>query len=110
MQRWLATPRGRLSLLIVLDQFPRGLLAGTADAYASDPEALRIAEEGMKNGHDDVLTSPWEKFFFFLPLAHAEGPDHIERMKRAVAEAEAAARQAPAHLQPVFQFSQSGAG
>src|SRR5829696_10550059 len=40
---------------------------------------------------------------------HAEGPDHIERMKRAVAEAEAAARQAPAHLQPVFQFSLSQA-
>ena len=109
LQRWLATPRGRLSLLIVLDQFPRGLFSGTAQAYASDAEALRIAEEGMKNGHYDALTSPWEKFFFFLPLAHAEGPDHIERMKRAVAEAEAAARQAPAHLQPVFQFSLSQA-
>ena len=44
LQRWLATPRGRLSLLIVLDQFPRGLFSGTAQAYASDAEALRFAE------------------------------------------------------------------
>ena len=31
--------------------------------------------EGMTNGQYDVLTSPWEKFFFFLPLAHAESVD-----------------------------------
>src|SRR5919206_1449348 len=44
---WLAIPLGRLSLIIVLDQFSRGLFAGTPEAYASDPDALRIAEEGL---------------------------------------------------------------
>ena len=109
LQRWLATPQGRLSLLIVLDQFPRGLFSGTAQAYASDAEALRIAEEGMKNGHYDALTSPSERFLFTLPLAHAEGPDHIERMKRAVAEAEAAARRHPHTCSRVSVLSQPGA-
>src|SRR3954469_11187196 len=38
LDHWLATPRGRLALIIVLDQFPRGLFAGKAEAYASDPQ------------------------------------------------------------------------
>src|SRR5882724_11214088 len=32
LDHWLATPRGRLALIIVLDQFPRGLFAGKAEA------------------------------------------------------------------------------
>lgn len=106
---WLDTPRGRLSLIIVLDQFPRGLFAGTPEAYSSDPDTLRIAEEGLRNGHYDALTSPYEKFFHFLPLAHAEGPDHLERMQRIVAISERAVDEAPAHLKPVWQFSLSQA-
>ena len=56
LDAWLATPRGRLSLIVVLDQFPRGLHAGTPEAYSCDPAALRIAEEGLRNGHYDALT------------------------------------------------------
>src|SRR4028119_1016915 len=77
LEHWLDTPRGRLSLVIVLDQFPRGLFAGTPKAYSSDPDTLRIVEEGFRNGHYDALTSLWERFFYFLPLAHVEGPDHL---------------------------------
>jgi uncharacterized protein (DUF924 family) len=106
---WLETPRGRLSLIIVLDQFPRGLFAGTPDAYSSDPQTLRIAEEGFRNGHYDALASPWEKFFYFLPLAHTEGPGHLERMERIVAISEEVAAQAPPHLKPVWEFSLSQA-
>ena len=51
LDHWLETPHGRLSLIIVLDQFPRGLFAGTAEAYTSDQDALRIAEDGLRNGH-----------------------------------------------------------
>lgn len=102
---WLATPRGRLSLIVVLDQFPRGLFAGTPRAYAGDLTALRIAEEGLRNGHYDTLTRPWERTFFFMPLGHAEGPDHLERLVRVVALAEAAADDAPPHLQPVYRHS-----
>ena len=88
LDHWLSTPRGRLSLIIVLDQFPRGLFAGTPEAYAGDPASLRIAEEGLRNGHYDALTRPWEKTFFFMPLAHTEGPDHLERLNRVAALAE----------------------
>jgi len=109
LDHWLASPLGRLSLIIVLDQFPRGLFAGTPDAYSSDPVTLRIAEEGFGNGHYDALTSLYEKFFYFLPLAHAEGPDHLERMKRIVAISEQAIEEAPDDVKPVWQFSLSQA-
>jgi uncharacterized protein (DUF924 family) len=109
LDHWLATPLGRLSLIVVLDQFPRGLFAGTPDAYASDPDALRIAEEGLRNGHYDVLTRAWEKTFFFMPLAHTEGPDHLERLERVAAMAEAIAHEVPDRLRPLYGFSVSQA-
>lgn len=105
LDHWLETPHGRLSLIIVLDQFPRGLFAGTAEAYSSDQDALSIAEEGFGNGHYDALHSPYERFFHLLPLAHAEGPDHLERMRRIVAISEQALEEAPEHLKPIWQFS-----
>ena len=109
LDHWLETPRGRLSLILVLDQFPRGLFAGSPEAYASDQQTLTIAEEGFRNGHYEALTSLYEKFFHFLPLAHAEGPDHLERLKRIVAVSEQAIDEAPEHLKPVWQFSLSQA-
>ena len=105
LDHWRATPLGRVSLLVVLDQFPRGLFAGTPEAYACDPDALRIAEEGLRNGHYDAVSKPWEKTLFLLPLGHAEGPGHRERLERAAALAEAIAAEAPEHLRPLYQFS-----
>lgn len=78
---WRATPHGRLSLIVVLDQFPRGLFAGTPDAFRSDPVALAIAEEGMRNGHYEAVSGPFEKDFFMLPLVHTEGPGHQQRLE-----------------------------
>jgi uncharacterized protein (DUF924 family) len=102
---WAATPLGRLSLIVVLDQFPRGLFAGMPDAYASDPAALRIAEEGLRNGHHAALTGPWEKTFSVMPLVHAEGPGHRERLERVVALAERTACEAPGAVRPLYDFS-----
>ncbi|MBM6596656.1 DUF924 family protein [Microvirga pudoricolor] len=105
LDRWLEVPHGRLCLIILLDQFPRGLFGGTPDAFASDTDALRIAEEGFRNGHFEALADPWERFFFFLPLAHAEGPDHLDRMRRVVVISERVADQAPENLRPIWEFS-----
>jgi uncharacterized protein (DUF924 family) len=105
LDHWLAAPAGRLSLIVVLDQFPRGLFPGTPDAYAGDPQALRVAEEALRDGQFDALTRPWEKTFFLLPLAHAEGPDHRERLERVVALADRVAEDAPERLRPLYRFS-----
>jgi uncharacterized protein (DUF924 family) len=102
---WLRSPWRRLSLIIVLDQFPRGLNAGTPDAYSSDPVALKIAEEGLRNYHYEALTKPWEKTFFIMPLAHAEGPDHEKRLARVVKLTEDFVGTAPATVQKFYRHS-----
>lgn len=102
---WRATPRGCLSLILTLDQLPRGLHAGTAGAYRSDLAALRIAEEEIAIGHYDRLEHPWEKMFFLMPLVHAEGPHHVERLSRVVAMTAAILDEAPDHLSWFYRFS-----
>ncbi len=50
LDRWAETPRGRLALIIVLDQFSRSVYRGTPMAYAQDPTAQRLALEGIDAG------------------------------------------------------------
>lgn len=109
LNSWLVTPRGRLSLIVVLDQFPRGLYAGTPKAFAFDPQALAVAEEGLKNGQYNALSNSWEKAFFALPLIHTEGPDHLERTERAVELAEGRVTDGPPRLRAFREFGLSQA-
>jgi uncharacterized protein (DUF924 family) len=107
LNRWLATPLGSLCLIIVLDQFPRGLFAGTGKAFVFDPLALAVAEEGLRNGHYDALVHSWEKVFFALPLIHAEGPDHLDRADRSVALAQRRVAEGPPNLRSLREFGLS---
>lgn len=68
---WQATPRGRLALIILFDQFPRNIHRGTADAYAYDEKALDLSQTGIDAGMDQSL-EPLERMFFYMPLQHAE--------------------------------------
>ena len=73
-----ATPRGRLALVLLLDQFPRNLYRGSARAFATDGEALRIVLEGLEGAVDRELAVP-ERFMFYMPLMHAEDRAMQER-------------------------------
>lgn len=66
-----ATARGRLALVLVLDQFPRNLYRHTARAFSGDERARRLVLEGLEAGHDRELSVD-ERGFFYLPLEHAE--------------------------------------
>jgi len=68
---WASTARGRLALLIVLDQFPRNLFRGTRRAFESDARALALASEGVALGHDRAFAVDGRSFFY-MPLMHAE--------------------------------------
>jgi uncharacterized protein (DUF924 family) len=103
--RWAATPRGRLALVLVVDQFPRSVWRDSPRAFAQDPKALALVLEGLANGHYDALATPWEKTFFTMPLGHCEGPDHLARLDRCIALARAIHEEAPAHLKPLYEFS-----
>jgi uncharacterized protein (DUF924 family) len=79
LDHWSKSPRPRLALIIVLDQFSRSLYRDTARAFAQDQKALGLAVEGIEIGQFAALETPWEKTFFFLPLGHSEQLSHLER-------------------------------
>ena len=64
---WAQTPRGRLALIVVLDQFSRNVYRGSPLSYAQDEKALELAVEGIGAGMDRELT-PMERIFFWMPL------------------------------------------
>jgi uncharacterized protein (DUF924 family) len=68
---WADGPRRRLSLILLLDQFPRNMFRGTARAFATDAQALALTLSGMQSAADAAL-GVVERIFFYLPLQHAE--------------------------------------
>lgn len=98
LQGWAGAPAGWLALLLVLDQFPRNLFRGQARAYAFDPRARQLAEQGIAGGQDLLLPAP-ARLFCYLPLEHAEDP---AAQRRSVALFEALAQAAPAGHEAVF--------
>ena len=102
LDNWSQSPRSRLALIIVLDQFSRTIYRGTAQAFAQDPKALRLAREGIEVGHYTALETPWEKTFFFLPLGHSE---ELAILERAVDLAEELVKEAPQERRGMLEFS-----
>ena len=71
---WEASPLSRLALVILLDQFPRNIYRGTAQAFSGDHRACTLVVEGIARGMDEKL--PWVgRVFFYMPLMHAEDMD-----------------------------------
>ena len=96
---WADSPRRRLSLIILLDQFPRHIYRGTAQAFAHDSLALGLALTGMQSAADAALNVV-ERIFFYMPLQHAESTEvqdeSVSAFKRLVADS-------PAELRSTFE-------
>jgi uncharacterized protein (DUF924 family) len=77
-EAWLASPRGLLAYVIVLDQFSRNMFRGSARTFAHDAQALRAALQGIARGDDRVLACD-ERTFLYMPLMHCEAVAHQDR-------------------------------
>lgn len=88
---WAETPRGRLALVIILDQFSRNIHRGKPEAWDNDPKTARLVVDAVEKGMDRRL-APIERSFFYLPLEHAEDR---ELQRRAVELYGALAKEAP---------------
>ena len=71
LDEWKQTPKGRLALILLVDQFSRNIYRGTPDAFAFDAIAQELTLEGLNLGQDRELF-PIERVFFYLPLEHSE--------------------------------------
>ncbi len=68
---WRDTAEGRLAEIILLDQFPRNIYRGAAEAFASDGMALALAQEAVRAGADQALP-PVQRSFLYMPFMHSE--------------------------------------
>jgi uncharacterized protein (DUF924 family) len=71
LDHWAHEARGRLALILLLDQFRRNIHRNTPEAFAKDRMALKLCIEGAAVKMDKGL-SPIERVFFYMPLQHAE--------------------------------------
>lgn len=71
LAHWQESPRGRLALIILLDQFSRSLNRNSPDAFTHDKTAQQLCIEGLQQKMDQSLTLI-ERVFFYMPLVHAE--------------------------------------
>jgi len=81
LSEWAATPRGRLALIILLDQFPRYIHRRSSLAFASDQTAQELCAEGLREKMDQSLTLI-ERVFFYMPLVHSEDNQNQEQSIR----------------------------
>jgi uncharacterized protein (DUF924 family) len=96
---WAASPRRRLALILLLDQFSRNIHRGAPEAFANDTQALGLCLTGIQSGADAALNCI-ERLFFYMPLQHAESrevqDESVAAYRRLLAEA-------PSALHPLLQ-------
>ncbi len=68
---WRATAEGRLSEIIVLDQFSRNMFRDKPEAFATDKLALQLAQEAVHSGDDQNLPID-QRAFLYMPYMHSE--------------------------------------
>jgi uncharacterized protein (DUF924 family) len=98
LDHWANSPRGRLALVIVLDQFPHHIFRDKPQAFATDPKALTLSLAALTACEDRQLT-PIERVFLYLPLEHAES---LEMQVRSVSLYEALAKEVTADERALF--------
>ena len=68
---WHESLDGRLSLVILFDQFSRKLYRGSTDAFKTDQRALAISQQTLNSGAHLTLNIP-ARVILYHPLHHAE--------------------------------------
>ena len=68
---WRDEPLGRLAEIIVLDQFSRNMFRDKPAAFATDAQALVLAQEAISHGADQQLSAV-QQAFLYMPFMHSE--------------------------------------
>ncbi|PWI33746.1 DUF924 domain-containing protein [Vibrio albus] len=71
LYEWRDTAAGSLAEVIILDQFSRNIYRDRPEAFASDPQALTLAQFAIARRFDAELP-PTQRSFLYLPFMHSE--------------------------------------
>lgn len=96
---WSKSPRGRLALILLLDQFTRNIYRDSPRKFLGDHAAQRQVIKALAKG-EDLLLKPYERAFLYMPLQHAENAD---LQARGVAAFERLAKDVPRSERPAFE-------
>src|ERR1041384_3853235 len=91
---WAATPRGRVALIVLIDQFTRSIFRDSPRAFAGDRRAQELAQEGLSTPYPAE-----ERQFLIMPLLHAED---LRLQELGLAEMEKHVAAAPDALRPMY--------
>ncbi len=72
---WIEDCVTAVALLLLLDQLPRNLFRGQPQSFATDSDALSVAQHLVTTGADKGLI-PVHRFFVYLPFEHSENIEH----------------------------------
>ncbi len=75
LDEWQTSPHSCLALIIMLDQFPRNMFRSQPQAFATDPQALSIAQYALTQGFDQQLL-PIQRWFIYMPFEHSENLEY----------------------------------
>jgi len=75
------TGPGAVTLMVLLDQFPRNVYRGDPRSFAFDAKALAIAKNVVAQGMDQDVPG-FMRAFLYLPFEHSE---HLDDQERALA-------------------------
>ena len=81
LDEWMRNPDDALSLVIVLDQFPRNMFRGSGRSFESNDLALNHARTALNEGFDEAVDAE-ARPFFYLPFMHSEDLVDQERSVR----------------------------
>lgn len=71
LDTWIASDRGLIALIVLLDQFSRNIHRDTPDAFSADDKALALALQAIAAGRHLQLPLI-HRVFLYLPLEHCE--------------------------------------
>ena len=74
LNHWSCGPSSGLALVLLLDQFTRQIWRGQAQAFAGDPQALKLSLEALQRGWIAAEPQRPRRQFWLMPLLHSE--DH----------------------------------
>ena len=78
LDAWADTPRGRLALVILLDQITRNVRRDSGAMFDNDDKALALARAAVDRGEDRGLYAA-ERNFLYMPFMHSESLADQER-------------------------------
>ena len=72
LDHWRCGTSTGLALVLLLDQFARQLWRGQAQAFAGDPQALKVSMEELERGGIAAESQRPRRQFWLMPLLHSE--------------------------------------